>query len=145
MHLLPHVYDSFVKAGAVTSLAKMRELLRLLVNCLPMTYLILDGLDECDDVHQKQILAELETLTRPDPENQSHSLRVKILVCSRETKEIARRLGKTPQISLSSEHEHVSKDIAIFTRQSLSDLYDRFDREVVDDLNKEIVGKADGE
>ncbi len=126
-------------------MARIREILSLLINSLEMTYLILDGLDECESAHQKQILAELTDLTLPGKTQEaSSSLKMKVLVCSRETKDITRRLSRAPQVALGEESEHVSRDIATFTQRALSELYDRFDQAVVDELNHEIVKKADG-
>jgi hypothetical protein len=49
------------------------------------------------------------------------------------------------QISLSDEDQFVSRDIATFTRNSLSELRDRFDDDVVEAVGDNVVQKANGE
>lgn len=140
--LLPQVYDNYVKVGAIPKLGNIRDLLKDLLMCLETTYLLLDGLDECEGSHQKLILTELSNLAPADPEEVS--VKLKILVCSRETKDIARKLTKAPLISLTSEDRYVSQDIASFTKHSLLELKDRFDDTIVEEIGKAIVRKAGG-
>lgn len=142
--LLPHVYDNYVKVGAISTLGKIKDLLEKLFRCLETTYIILDGLDECESSHQKQILTELSNLVLADSTAKLNSPKLKILVCSRDTKEIARKLNKVPQISLTSEDQHVSRDIASFTENSLAELKDRFNASVVEEIQRTVVRKAEG-
>lgn len=140
--LLPQVYDNYVKVGAIPKLGNVRDLLKDLLRCLETTYILLDGLDECEGSHQKLILTELSSLTLPDSEKVPAKL--KILVCSRDTKDIARKLNKAPQVSLTSEDRYVSQDIASFTKHSLAELKDRFDDTIVEEIGKTVVRKAGG-
>jgi Cdc6-like AAA superfamily ATPase len=133
-----------VKVGAVTKLGKTKELLANLLRSLETTYILLDGLDECADKDQKQILMELSNLIPADSKAKENSPKLKILVCSRETKEIARKLNKVPQISLTNEDRYVSQDIASFVKSSLAELKDRFQDNIVDEIQDIVVKKADG-
>ena len=142
--LLPHVYDNYVKVGAVPKLGKTKDLLKDLLRCLETTYILLDGLDECEGSHQKLILTEFSNLVLADSEAKLSPPKLKILVCSRDTKDIARKLNKAPQISLTSEDRHVSQDIASFTKNSLAELKDRFDDTVVEEIGNAVVKKAEG-
>ena len=140
--LLPQVYDNYVKVGAVPKLGSMKDLLKDLLGCLETTYLLLDGLDECESLHQKLILTELSNLALADSEGSA--VKLKILVCSRDTKDIARKLNKAPQVSLTMEDRHVSQDIASFTKHSLTELKDRFDDTIVEEIGNAVVRKAGG-
>lgn len=140
--LLPQVYDNYVKVGAVPKLGNIKDLLKDLLSCLETTYLLLDGLDECEGSHQKLILTELSNLALAGSEE--IPVKLKILVCSRDTKDIARKLNKAPQISLTSEDRYVSQDITSFTKHSLTELKDRFDDTIVEELGNAVVRKAGG-
>ncbi len=132
-----------MKVRAVTKLGKTKELLANLLRSLKTTYILLDGLDECADKDQKQILMELSNLIPADSKAKENSPKLKILVCSRETKEIARKLNKVPQISLTNEDRYVSQDIASFVKSSLAELKDRFQNNTVDEIQDIVVKKAD--
>ena len=138
--LLPYIYDNYAKTGAIPSLAKARELLKNLLEFLERIFLVLDGLDEFEGPDQKQVIHEIANLAS-DPYQQN----LKVLVCSRETREIIRKIGRNVQISLGDEDQFVSRDIATFTRNSLSELRDRFDDDVVEAVGDKVVQKADGE
>lgn len=141
--LLPYVYEQFVRSRVVPSLAKARELLKNLLQSSEQIFLVLDGLDEFEGPDQKQVLTEIANLAHQTGDQPRPKL--KVLVCSRETKEITRKMGKSAQISLSDEDQSVSRDIMIFTRNSLTELRDRFDDDVVDGIENDVVQKANGE
>jgi hypothetical protein len=89
-------------------------------------------------------LTELSNLPLPDQSRKPDRLSLKILICSRETKDILGKLKKVPQVSLNDEQRLVSRDIAKFTRDSLLELRGRFENAVVDEVEEGIVNKADG-
>lgn len=69
----------------------------------------------------------------------------KILFSSREGIEISRVLRKKRYISLRDEKKDVDTDIELFTRQSLSELRERFTNKEMNNVEKTIVNKANGE
>ena len=142
--LLPHVYDNFVRHGAIASASNTSAILQDLIRSLNATYLVLDGLDECGDQHQKLILKEISSLLEPAPGRTPVRAQLKVLVTSRETKEILKKLKLAPQVSLSHEQQLVSHDMALFTRRNLSEIRETFGSAAVDEVEKEIVRKADG-
>jgi hypothetical protein len=141
--VLSFVYETFVKLGATPSLPKVRDLLQTLLRSPGITYIIFDGLDECESADQTHVLSELQNLLKPDARTKDEKL--KVLICSRETKEISRKLNQMPQISLSDEQQNMSRDISKFTEFSLAELSDRFPTEIINEVNGEVVKKADGE
>ena len=143
--LLPHVYDNFVKTGVIPSATKAKDLLKDLLQALGPTFLIIDGLDECDGVHQRQLLSDLRTFLPSNKSVSQDRVAIKILICSRETKEILGNLRKVPQVFLTKEKAKVSKDIAIFAKEGLSPLRDRFKATIVEKVEQDVVHKADGE
>jgi hypothetical protein len=132
----------FVKLGATPSLPKVRDLLETLLRSPGITYIILDGLDECESTDQRHVLSELQNLLRPDVRTKDEKL--KVLICSRETKEISRKLNQARQIFLSDEQQEMSRDICKFTKSSLAELSDRFSTEIINEVSGEVVKKADG-
>ena len=94
--LLPQTYEEFVTAGVSPALSRTKGLLRDMLKTLGTTYMIVDGLDECDSLHQRQVLADLSTLLPPDLDKLPNCATLKVLVCSRETIEIKRKLNKGP-------------------------------------------------
>ena len=143
--LVPHVYDNFVKIGAIPSATKARELLRDLLRALGPTFLIIDGLDECDGVHQRQLLSDLRAFLPSIKSAEQDQVAVKVLICSRETKEISGSLKRVPQVSLTEEKAKVSKDIVKFAKEGLSPLRDRFKAAVAEEVEQNVVNKANGE
>ncbi|OAL28588.1 hypothetical protein AYO22_02782 [Fonsecaea multimorphosa] len=142
--LLPHVYDNHVKTGNVPSATKSKDLLKDLLRACGPTFLILDGVDECDGSHQRQLLSDLRAFFLPNKNTDEGHLPIKILICSRETKETMCHLKRVPQVLLTKERVKVSKDISLFAKESLSPLRGRFSGPVVDEIEESVVEKADG-
>lgn len=138
--LIPYVYENFVKTGTVAAISKTRDLLKDLLQLSEICFIVLDGLDECEESHQRQMLSEILNLCHSS-NNQSL---VKVLISSRETRPIVRKLKNVPQISLRKEHDYLLQDITRFTKASLSELTDRFGSALVDEIGETIVKKADG-
>lgn len=141
--LLCYIYENYVRSRTIPSLVKVKELLKKLLETSERIFLILDGLDELQGDDQKQVLAELGGLSHPT--RYERSIRVKVLVCSRETKEISRKLSKSPCVALSEEESCVQRDISLYARHRLRELRDRFCNDIVDALEEEVVEKAKGE
>lgn len=140
---LSHVYENYVKIGMANSIPKTRALLKELLLTNELTYFVIDGIDECESDHQKQILVELINLVskREDVD----STRTKVLICSRETPEITRKLNRMPKLSLNEVRDEVERDITAFTMASLNELVDHFGETVIMEIGQDIVRKANGE
>lgn len=138
-NLLPYVYDN-VKTGVVPSATTVKDLLKDLIRASGPTFLIVDGLDECEGAHQRQLLSDLRAFRGTGQAQNA----VKFLICSRETKEISAGLKKVPQVFLTEEKVKVSKDIAIFAKDSLSPLRGRFNAAIAEEVEQTVVKKADG-
>jgi hypothetical protein len=150
LDLVPYVYEHFVKTSMTASLKRTRELLKHLFLSSGKTFLVIDGLDEYESSDQRTILGELSLLLKARPETRSDEPqpKLKLLICSRETKDllrdVSRKLNQALTISLSQERRRITKDIATFARASLAELRGRFDDAEVDQIGERIVQKADG-
>jgi hypothetical protein len=138
--LIPYVYDNFVKTRMVATISKTRDLLKDLLQLSESRFIVLDGLDECEESHQRQMLSEIFNLCHPS----NGQIKAKVLLSSRETKPIVRKLKNSPQISLRKEHDSLRQDITRFTKASLSELTERFGDALVDEIGDIVVQKADG-
>lgn len=134
------MYDNFVKTRLVATISKTRDLLKDLLQLSESSFIVLDGLDECEESHQRQMLSEIFNLCHPS----NGQRKAKVLLSSRETKPIVRKLKNSPQISLRKEHDSLRQDITRFTKASLSELTERFGDALVDEIGDIIVQKADG-
>jgi hypothetical protein len=148
--LLAFVYEDYVRFNTTASIKRVRELLKLLLESLGTTFLILDGLDEYDMSVQEQIIEEFARLLKPclNHEDDEPPSNAKLLICSRETTSILRcvkKLSNLLVVNLTEEHHNISQDIAKFTKAKLPVLHDRFSEAVIDEVGGVITEKADGE
>lgn len=139
LDLAPHVFENYANRGYNPSIQQLRNLLPELLDVIPTTRIIIDGLDECQEKLQRPIMQELLALFKS---SDGHS---KILFSSREGIEISRVLRRKKYISLRDEKKDVDTDIELFTRQSLLELRERFSNKEMDNVEKTIVNKANGQ
>jgi len=111
-------------------------------------HLVVDGLDECEEGKRDRLLALLERLGAnsgsPTP------VICKLLLLSRHSDALARRLRKKPTVSLTEQNRHVDKAIQSYASRSLETLRQRLDQmevsdEDLDHMAKTLAEKADGE
>jgi hypothetical protein len=137
--LAAYVYENYTKHAHTPSLHHIRKLLLHLLSSASSPHIIIDGLDECHDMDQKAILAELMVLMK------SLDGSCKLLISSREETHISKTLRKCPTISLTEKRDKVDADIQDYVRHSLHQLRDNFGGAVVDAIEKTVVKKANGE
>jgi hypothetical protein len=139
--LTSHIFANYIRQGRTPSLIQIKKLLPDLLSTVSSTRIIIDGLDECQENDQRAILTELLSAVK-------HSVTpCKVFISSRAETYISRTLRKRPTISLSEkrEKEKVDKDIRRYVKHSLIELRASFPSTVVDDVEKTIVQKANGE
>ncbi|KAJ8131632.1 hypothetical protein O1611_g1993 [Lasiodiplodia mahajangana] len=150
--LLPFAYENYVKFNKSASINRIRELLGHALESLGTTFIILDGIDEYDSSDQTAIIDEiarlLKSISKIHHVQGTPSPRLKVMLCSRETKEllghVRKKLSNILTIYLSREAEHVSRDIARYTKASLRELLYRFREEELDKVGSDVSEKADG-
>ena len=138
LDLPPHVCENYTNRGYNPSMQQLRKLLPELLDTIPAIRIIIDGLDECQEKMQKQVMQELLCLCT------SSDGHCKILFSSREGVEISKALRRKQCISLRDEKKDVDTDIQLFTHQSLAELRERFNSKEVDDIERTVVNKANG-
>ncbi|KAF2108444.1 hypothetical protein BDV96DRAFT_636736 [Lophiotrema nucula] len=142
--LSSYVNAEYVTKGLAPSLQTLRELLPHLLSALNSTSIIIDGVDECHEVHHKDIVRELLSLT-----SEQVGGNVRLWVASRDTRFIQDLLHKKQAISLSEERDSVGTAINKFVGSRIAAMQSRFQDldvgdVVVSNITKQIVEKAEG-
>lgn len=116
-------------------MTQLKELLLNLLKASSNTIIILDGLDECEDKCQKQILQEVMKL------GGEHC---KILISSREGGHISKTLRKRKTLALKDQKNEIDRDIRLYATQTLAGLREKFADDIVKEIQQRVVEKADG-
>jgi hypothetical protein len=135
IELASHISDNYVSRGLTCSMTRLKELLPNLIMATSATRIIIDGLDECEDRDQKQILQELMKL------GGNHC---KILISSRDYGHIGKILRKKKTIAFRDRRNDINKDIQLYVTQALAGLRQQFEDQIIDEIKRAVVEKADG-
>jgi len=138
LELAPYIFENYANKGLAPSAARLRKLLPELLATITSVRIIIDGLDEYPVSDQRTILTELLALSKSSGGN------CRILFSNREGELINRTLGGKPTISLRDQNADVSKDIEVHVHARLKALRARFGDHLINKIEHEIVGKADG-
>ena len=130
-----HISDDYIAKCLSCSMAQLKALLPTLLNATVSTRIIVDGLDECEDKQQRQVLQELLKLSGD---------RCKLLISSRDGGSISKILKKKRRIALGDCRADVDADIRLYTSQALTELRERFDSEIIIEINQSVAEKAGG-
>jgi hypothetical protein len=130
------IVNEYVDRLLNCSTKQLRILIPQILELVPCTRLVIDGLDECSLGDQKEVLREIQSLcVRP-------SVRCKILISSRREVYIREKLSSSQHIPL-EEREEVQSDIRLYVKYKMTKL-----RTSNVDLRSEIesllVEKANG-
>ncbi|PQE30183.1 hypothetical protein CJF32_00003614 [Rutstroemia sp. NJR-2017a WRK4] len=138
--LTGHVFENYIRQGRTSSLVQIRKLLPELLLAVSSIRIVIDGLDECQEKDQKTILSELLSIVKVSV------IPCKLLISSRAETYLSRTLRKSPSISLSDKMERrsVDKDIQIYVTHALKELRGSFPSDVVNEVEKTVVKKANG-
>lgn len=139
-HLTSHIFEQYARQGRTPSLGQIKKLLPDLLSAVSSVRIAIDGLDECLEKDQKAILTELLSAVK------ASTSPCKIFVSSRAETFISKVLRQRPTISLTEKMEKVKvdEDIQEYVRHSLMGLRDTFTGELVDDVERTVVRKAQG-
>ncbi len=122
-----------------SNLHSAASLLKSLLDCAGVAFLIVDGVDEIDKRQRELLLAELIKLS-------TECDTARILVCSRPEDDIDRTLGTSPNIRVD---QHNSGSIQAFVNRRSSDWiaknrFDRDERSEIEALLAPVASKAKG-
>ena len=142
--LVAYLYEEYVQKAEVPSMPLLKTLLRQLLQALPSSYIIIDGLDECEANDAQQLLLGLDTALSLRDMDESSPPEAKIMICSQETPAIAKRLRKEPTLTLSDEQSQIERDVRVYCRSRIEELHEDFGDAVKDEISAQIVAKANG-
>jgi hypothetical protein len=136
MDLASLIANDFVYRGCVPTITQMRTLLPQILEIVPHTRIVIDGLDECSPEGQRSVLKEIQALiSRPE-------IRCKILVSSRKEVQIRNRLAGKPHFDLDG-REEVNHDIRLYIKDHVQKLH-AVNKTVLDQVETSLVAKAMG-
>ena len=140
-HLLSHVYERCSSSNEVTleSLGLLKELMSLAIQSSPYTYVLIDGLDECETGEAKKIVTWFNSMLG------SGTLRL-LYVSQRDNCE--RLFGRACTLSLDPIHsrEH-QKDIESYASHWSSNIGKKFElsSQLVSRIAKDVAERSKGQ
>jgi NACHT domain len=142
--LLTYIYDEYIATDPtrLQSTPVLESLLKLALDSPRFSFVIMDGLDECDQVEEEKILNWFQSLLDSD---QSHIHgNLKLLYIGQRDGILDRKLKGVTNLSL-DEEEH-KRDIMTFSTLVCSDIQRKFKVSGVDwdELAKKVTHRANG-
>ncbi len=136
--LASYILDTFASQALRPTKKHLGVILEKLITSLSSVRIVVDGLDECAPSEQEGILEDLLRIKGPVPGA------CKILLSSRKLPSICKLLQAKPTLRLDDHAESVNSTIMSFVHQRLGPLRQNFDSVKIDELEGEIIAKANG-
>ena len=136
--LAPYILDTFANQALTPTKKILGAILEKLITSLSSVKVVVDGLDECAASEQEEIIGDLLKIKGSVPGA------CKVLLSCRKVPSIFRLLRDKPTIRLDDYIENVKSTISSFVHQRLGSLRQNFDSAIIDDLEGEIMAKANG-
>ena len=136
--LAPYILDTFANAGRKPTKKYLAEILEKLIASSRPIRLVVDGLDEWSQIDQEDLVKDLFRIRGSSPGA------CKILFSSRKTAHLTKLLQSQPTFRLDDYGENITSNIASFVQERLTRLRQTFASELVDELEGEILKRADG-
>jgi predicted ATPase len=150
--LLAYVYQEFVIGKKLPTILALEQLLQALLQALSdeprnaeCLWIILDGLDECETGKQARLVSLLNQVAS----NEHGGTVCKVLISSRPSPTLIKRLHKKEVVSLSDEWEELKSAIKKYTSLRLQSLHDRLEQldlesDDIEEIVNVVARKADG-
>lgn len=121
--LLPYLYDQCSVTGAVSLVSSemCKELLEIALKTMPKTFIIIDGLDECDMVERKTILSFLTSVI----EKSDTPAKLRGLFISQDENDIRKHLRLAAALRLTENHN--KRDIESFATKWSLQIQNKFE------------------
>lgn len=136
--LAPYILETFANNGQKPTKKNLGTILEKMIASLPSLRIVVDGLDECLQDDQDEIVQDLLRIKGPAPGA------CKLLLSSRKHRSISRWLHSKPNIRLDDNIKNVNLTISSFIYSKLQSLRDRFSPAIVDELGTLLLAKANG-
>jgi nucleoside-triphosphatase THEP1 len=151
--LVAYVYQEFVVRKKSPTILALEQLLQALLQALSdeprnieCLWIILDGLDECESGKQARVVSLMDQITSGG----NVGTVCKVLVSSRPTPLLVKRLRRKQVVSLGDQGSEVEHAIKKYTSQRLRSLHDRLcqlelESADIEEIEDAVAKKADGE
>lgn len=136
--LAPYVLENFANNGQRATKKNLGIILEKMISSLPAIRIVMDGLDECPLNEQDEVIEDLLRIRSPI------SGACKVLVSSRKHRTISRLLQTKPTFRLDDNAQSINNTIASFVQPRLYHLRNRFDPDIIDELGRQLLSKANG-
>lgn len=130
------IANKYAYSGATSGMTQLRVLVPELLELVPYTRIVIDGIDECSEENQKSVLKELQMACKAKNS-------VKVLFSSRKEIQIYQRLSTQPKILLDKCQE-VDLDIQDFIEYSMAKLRTS-DQNLQSKIKQILIKKANGD
>lgn len=130
------IANEFVYRGLNCGLSQLRVLIPQMLEIVPDTRILMDGLDECSPENQRAVLKDIQAIC-VGPE-----IRCKVLFSSRREVPIYEKLSSKPQILLDG-REEVDSDIRSYVKYKVTKLRTS-DENLLNMIESILVEKANG-
>ena len=136
--LAPYILENFANNGQRPTKKNLGVILEKMIASLPTIRIVIDGLDECPQSEQEEIIEDLLRIRG------RVSGACKVLFSSRKHRTISKYLQSKPTLRLDDNAENVNATIASFVQPRLQYLRTGFDPIIVDELGSQLLSKANG-
>lgn len=122
--LLPYVYDACCSSSELTmdSQSLLKKLVETSLRSCPNTYIVIDGIDECEETEEKKIIAWFLAVSKNALKDSAETIR--LLFISQRDKVTESLLTQAAVISLDSKHHQ--DDIEIYSRSCATKIQRKF-------------------
>ena len=136
--LAPYILEVFASNAQKPTKKNLGTILEKMITSLTSLRIVVDGLDECLQDDQDEIIQDLLKIKGP-------ALGAcKLLLSSRKHRSISRLLHSKPTIRLDDNIDNVNSTISSFIHPRLQSLRDHFSPDIVDSLGNLLLEKANG-
>ena len=136
--IAPYVIETFANHGLRPTTKNLRAIIEKMILVLPAVRVVVDGLDECSEEDQQEVLENVLKLKGRNPGD------YKILISSRNLPSLTKVLHNRPTLCLEKNAGHVYGAISAFVSKRLAVLRQNFREALVNELEQRILSKADG-
>ena len=137
--LAQYILETFANQGKRPTTKNLGIILEKIIGSFLSVRIVVDGLDECGQDAQDEVMENLLKIKGPAPGS------CKILLSSRNIPRIGKRLQSKPTLCLDDNIDQVESTISSFVHSQLTTLRDKFNPEIVNELEHQILTKANGE
>lgn len=136
--LAPYILETFASNGQKPTKRNLGTIIEKMISSLPSLRIVVDGIDECLQEDQDEIIQDLLRIKGPAPGA------CKLCISSRKHRSISRWLHSKPTIRLDDNTDNVNSTISSFIHPRLQSLRHHFSPAIVDGLGNRLLEKANG-